>query len=183
MKRFSLPALLAIAVLGCVPSANAAVTITVRGGWVNDAPAVFCNPSNATVGPGVPPSAVTLRCLAGALFDGSFMGHSIATTVQTARTSLSVTGTIDAWLYGMYWVDGSVGGLHYKGSYSISSADGSFTATTTIVGGTCDFAGSTGTLNFSGYTLNGGYSGSWILPVAPNGYTPGSPCVTAPTIP
>jgi hypothetical protein len=94
-----------------------------------------------------------------------------------------VSGTIDEWLYGMSWADGSIGGLHFTGSYSISSTDGGFAATATIVGGTCDFAGSSGTLSFTGYTANGGYSGTWILPAAPDGYTVGAPCVTTPTLP
>lgn len=192
MRRLALTFIALIFALTTVPSAHAAaVTVTVRGGWVNDLPAAYCNPTKATTGPGLPPTRVTLHCLAGAAFNGSFMGHGIATTVQTVDTgppvntaTPSVSGSFDEWFYGMYWADGSIGGLHFRGTFSISSKDGTFFATATIVGGTCDFAGATGSLTFNGYSTNGGYSGSLTLPAPPDGFTPStSPCVVPPAIP
>lgn len=183
MRRFGLGLVLVLTAMGGAVPAQATTTITVRGGWFTDAAASYCNPTATTMDPGFPPSYVVLHCITGQAVDGSFMGHSVATTITKVNSNTGATGTFDEWIYGMYWGDGSVGGLHVRGTFTISSVDGGFSSTGTIVGGTCDFAGSTGTLNSTGYGVTGGYSGSWILPAPLHGYTLRTDCVVPPTLP
>ena len=182
MKRLIL-CLAAVLLVGLTPTqfAHASVTITVRGGWVSDAANAYCDPTTVKVGPGTPPSYVVTQCIGGQAVDGSFMGHSIVNTTETLYTNGAISGSFDEWIYGVYWGDLSQGGLHVRGTFNVSATDGGFVATGTIVGGTCDFAGSSGTLNSTGYVANGGYSGSWTLPAPLHGLTvPSGVCVKTP---
>lgn len=112
------------------------------------------------------------------------MGHSIATTVMRVFPNGGATGTFDEWIYATSWGDGGIGGLHVSGTFEISSVDGGFSSHGTIVGGTCDFAGSTGTIDSTGYGLTGGYSGQWIRPRPPVAFRPFlHECIAQPSLP
>lgn len=168
-----------LAALAFVP-AEASTTVTVRGGYINDAVGP-CNPVTAKTGPGTPPSYATVSCLGGSLYNGALSGHTVINLKATFYTNGNATGTFDEWFYGTYTADRTVGGIHWKGSFSINGATGAFQASAAIVGGTCDFAGSSGSMSYTGHEVNGGYVGTWTRPST----TSRMPCnpLVAPSLP
>ena len=138
--------------------------ITVRGAWFNDVPAFYCYPGTIKPGPGTPPGSVQLSCLGGSAYAGAWTGHTQFTQASTVYQNGDIRGTYDEWFYGIYTADDTTGGIHWHGTYGVDAATNAFFADATIIGGTCGFAGSTGTVSFSGISTNGGYVGSWSHP-------------------
>lgn len=102
----------------------------------------------------------------GAILTGGFAGLTFATTNAAIDMQGNVSGTFDEWFYGRYVADGTQGGLHYTGTFIITAATAGFVAEGTIVGGTCGFAGSAGTITFVGSAAFGGYTADWVRPAA-----------------
>ena len=135
---------------------------TVRGGWINEPP--FCDPRGSEVGPGTPPESVSFSCVAVSPVTGGWTGHNVERVEGTLYSNGDVTGTADAWFYGIYTADKTYGGIHFRGTFSIDGATGAFEEEAQIIGGTCAFAGSSGTISFFGYQLYGGYVAEWFRP-------------------
>lgn len=166
MKRMVLVALIVVAVLG-PGGADAATTNVVRGGWLNDAPCLLPDPRASSVGPGTPPGSVNVTCSGTTFWNGGFTGRTVLKVVARVDTAGNMSGTADEWFYGVYTPTRTLGGLHLKHQFWVSGASGAFWANASIVGGTCGFAGSTGSGTFDGYQLNGGYKLTWTLPAPP----------------
>lgn len=135
--------------------------LTVRGGFVNDIGAAFCNLLTAKPGTGTPPGSVTASCTGGTLYDGGWTGHTITHVAATIHLNGDMAGSFDEWFYGIFTGDESYGGIHWKGTFSIDGATGGFQGASTIVAGTCAFAGSTGHVTYTGDEVNGGYVATW----------------------
>src|SRR2546421_10644689 len=138
--------------------------VTVRGGFVNDIGAAYCNPQTTKFGPGTPPRSVTSSCNGGSLYNGGWTGHTIINLTATVFVNGDIRGTFDEWFYGFYTADDSYGGIHWRGRFSIDGATGGFKAASRILGGTCDFAGSSGYVVYNGDEVNGGYVATWAHP-------------------
>ena len=139
--------------------ATQSTTTAVRGGWVND---VSCVPLSA--GQAVSGQAVNLECEGSASWNGDFTGRDVEHLHAVVQPSGRIDGTYEALFVGTYLGDHSRGALHEKGYFSVDEK-GAFLARATITGGTCDWAGSSGSIAFDGYQTNGGYVGQWIRPV------------------
>ncbi|HUR76984.1 MAG TPA: hypothetical protein VMZ22_03475 [Acidimicrobiales bacterium] len=83
----------------------------------------------------------------------------------TVATSGRMSGTHEEMFVGTYAGDKSYGGLLMKGYLEVDE-NTHFFARAKIVSGTCAWAGSTGTMNFDGFGVNGGYVGEWNRPAA-----------------
>ena len=166
MKSFSrllaASALCASALLG--QQAQASVeAITVRGGFVNDSACAF-----ATVGQTADPTTFALECQGfGSVYTGGFTGQLMTHIKGTIDIYGNIEGTYNEWLYGRYAGDGTLGELHFRGSFSVDGATSSFVGRANLVDGTCGFAGSTGTATFDGHSLFGGYTVKWTRPKPP----------------
>jgi hypothetical protein len=160
---------------------KAPAPITVRGGFVN-LPPTYCNPATITPGPGTPPGSFTGMCAGAGPFDGGWTGIAYDTYRITVDTAGNASGVSDSWLYARYMGDGTYGGLHFKGTFSIDAATGSFQESARIVGGTCAFAGSSGSISFTGQESHGGYVASWSRPsgAAVDGCNPFDPTPALP---
>lgn len=145
------------------PKSDAPKPITVRGGFVNLPPA-YCNPATITPGPETPPGSVSGSCAGAGPFDGGWTGVAYDTYRITVYANGDAGGTAEGWLYARYMGDGTYGAIHFKGTFSIDGETGTFVERADIVGGTCDFAGSSGTIWFTGHEAHGGYVARWSRP-------------------
>jgi hypothetical protein len=132
--------------------------VIVRGGWLNEA---SCVPAAGEPSPDL--SAVRLECEGGTTWNGDLTGHTILHFIGTYHTSGAVEGEYEELFVGTYAGDHSVGTLSTKG-YFVIDEKGSFLARAQILSGTCDWAGSSGTIAYDGYQINGGYVGEWYRP-------------------
>ena len=130
----------------------------VRGGWVND---LSCVPRGLSATDD--PAAFGIECSGSSLWDGDFLGRTILHLHGTIALSGRMEGTYDEVLFGTYAGDHSHGALHTHG-YFVVDENAAFLARATIVNGTCDWAGSTGTMAYDGFSTNGGYVGEWVRP-------------------
>jgi len=155
MRRISTAGVLfaALAVL-IAGSAQAAPATEIRGSYVNN---VGCVPRD--VKPHADPTKFDVTCYVGSTYTGGLVGHTaghMRVTVDTVTGNMS--GTADEWFYGRYpGDDGSYGGIHFTASFSIDGKTNSLRGTGKIVGGTCSFTGSKGTLSFDGFDVYGGF--------------------------
>lgn len=181
-KRWVTAVLLLLVASSNIASARATTKpVTVRGGFVNDIGASYCNPQKTKLGPGTPPGSVNVSCTGGSLFNGAWTGHTVITLTATIYSNGNIKGTFDEWFYGVYTANNTYGGLLFRGRFSIDGATGGFQATSRILGGTCAFAGSSGNATYNGHSMFGGYIATWAHP----GKTSTAPCnpFTAPTLP
>jgi hypothetical protein len=181
MKTFRIVSVvIAVALLATGPvHASRAGRVSVKGGWVNEPP-FYCDPNSVTFGPGSPPSSISAVCVLTSPVDGGWTGFNLDTVDATVYTNGDMGGTADSWFYGTYTKDNSVGGIHFAGSFSIDGATSSFSEESRILGGTCAFAGSSGSISFVGHTLYGGYLADWHRAAGP---APSQPCDPIATVP
>jgi hypothetical protein len=147
-------------------------TSVVRGGWVNEA---GCIPVGA--GTTEDPDVISLTCSGGSIWDGELTGHTVVHVDATLTTSGAMHGTYEEFFVGTYLGDDSHGGLRTRGTVDVFE-DGAFTARAAIVEGTCDWLGSTGSMAYDGFAVNGGYVGEWTRPVGPPASDPACNPVT-----
>jgi hypothetical protein len=141
------------------PPAPSAPAVVARGGYVNDLP---CIPLGAGTGAD---GSVDLVCSGGSIWDGDFLGRTVIYMRQTIDSASHVTGTYEEFFVGTYAGDQSRGGIHTKG-YFVVDEKNSFYARAEIVGATCDWAGSSGSMVADGFVVNGGYVVTWNRPPA-----------------
>jgi hypothetical protein len=150
-----------------VPAASAkqrasTTTTVVRGSFINTAE--VCSAATPHSGD---PTKVDVACDASSTYTGGLDGETrdhLTATVDLATGDIT-EGAFDEWFYGTYsGEDGSLGGLHYAGSFFIDGKTSSFHATAKILGGTCFFKGSRGTVNFDGMEVYGGFVMKLIRP-------------------
>jgi len=137
------------------PAKSKTTTAEIRGSYINN---VGCVPTD--VRPHADdPTKFDASCDLGSTYTGGLVGHTAGYMTITVDTlSGDVSGTFDEWFYGTYTGDsGSYGGLHYVGSFFLDGATNSLGGTGEIVGGTCSFTGSSGTLRFDGANVYGGF--------------------------
>jgi hypothetical protein len=136
-------------------------TITVRGSYVDTAE--VCSAATPHAGD---PTKVDVECDATSTYTGGLDGETrdhLAATIDLA--SGDTDGVFDEWFYGAYsGEDGSLGGLHYRGTFVIDGATSTFHATAKIFEGTCFFQGSRGTATFDGNAAYGGFVMKLIHP-------------------
>ena len=155
--------IIALAISAATPGhATRPNQVTVRGGFVNEPP--LCDPTTVMPGPGTPPGSFTASCSGGSPFNGGWTGHDVYQLTGTLYPNGDFEGFSDAWLYAVYTGDGTYGGIHFRGAFSIDGTTGGFEEEARIVGGTCAFKGSTGTISFTGHELYGGYVAKWSHP-------------------
>lgn len=142
-------------------------TITIYGSFV----LTPCAPTKVT--PGNPATTIVVTCKSTSQLSGALVGidsSSFAGSLDVVGGGAS--GTSDDWFYGVYdpgGLDRTTGGLHLKGTEVLDGDTGGFRETATIVGGTCGFAGSSGTAHFYGTLVGatagfGGYTATWTRP-------------------
>lgn len=142
---------------------------TVRGGFINEAG--FIPAGEPTPGPD--PGSFVIPFTGGSTWNGSFTGHTVINGVATLYSNGALEGTFTETFYGVYEPDRRTGSLTHSGTFS-SDEHSLFTARSRIVGGTCGFLDSSGSLAFDGASTNGGYIGTWRQP---KGFTaPPEPC-------
>ncbi|MGQ0434927.1 MAG: hypothetical protein ACT452_21265 [Microthrixaceae bacterium] len=132
--------------------------ITVRGGYIND---LSCVPTD--VGPLGVAQEYDVECTATTLWNGDFTGRTVAHIHRTVAASGRMSGTYEEMFVGTYAGDKSYGGLLTKGYLEVDE-NAQFFARAEIVSGTCAWAGSTGSMSFDGFGVNGGYVGQWNRP-------------------
>ncbi|MEY2569032.1 MAG: hypothetical protein QOE35_3561 [Actinomycetota bacterium] len=103
-------------------------------------------------------------------YTGTWTGHVIELIDADLAADGSVAGTNDYFIYARAAADNTCGSLHVREHVTNDPPpDGSARAVGTILAGTGDWAGSTGTAFISGTVLGGagigGYSGSWERPL------------------
>jgi hypothetical protein len=145
----------------------ATATSEVRGGWANEAGAVISD-----LKPTGDPNVFAVTFTGGSVYDGGFTGHTVVHGDGTIATSGEMDADYAETFYGTYSPDlesaPRTGSFTMKGHLHITS-DLQFTARAKIVSGTCGFAGSTGSMAYSGMAVNGGYVGSWSRPAPERG--------------
>lgn len=129
----------------------------------------------ATVGQTADPTTLSLDCRGlNSIYVGDLAGQTLSHLKFTIDEHGNTEGTFDEWFYGRYMKDGTLGELHFQGTFRIDGATSSFVGEANIVDGTCGFAGSTGTATFDGNSLFGGYTAKWNRPQPP--VTPDPTC-------
>ena len=130
-------------------------TTEVRGSYVTD---VGCVPRAVTPHAG-DPTKFDGSCYFGSTYTGGLVGHTAGhMTVTVDAISGNMSGKFDEWFYGTYTGDsGSYGGVHYAGSFFIDGQTSTLWGTGKILGGTCSFADSKGSLRFDGMDVYGGF--------------------------
>lgn len=151
--------------------------IEVVGGWVND---VGCIPAGG--GATDDPHVFAAECAGTTTWNGDLSGKTILHVSGTVATDGSMQGEFEELFVGTYLGDRSTGALLTRGAFTIDSK-GAFRARATIVGGTCDWSGSSGSLAFDGYQLNGGYVGTWFRPPVTPSSTPCTPIESVDDVP
>ena len=154
--------------LTCVPDrstprAAPGYAVPVSGTWA----VTGCVPTSVPTSPAFP-LALTGDCTGGA--SGSWTGLTVDRTTATMDQDLSLRSRDDITLYGRA-DDGTCGSLHVRQIVTVAGDTSELKGVATIVGGTGDWAGSTGSYTTTGI-LNGGigegtYAGAWRRPGAP----------------
>jgi hypothetical protein len=148
-------------VCAAVPAGAKTVKTTktvVVGGYVND---IACIPNAA---PTVVGEEIFLSCLGGSIWDGAWTGHTQFELHTSYDLEGNAVGHYRETLHGVYLPDGSAGSITFEGTIWIDGPSTQFYATSKIVGGTCAFAGSSGTATASGQEVNGSYRAEWYRP-------------------
>lgn len=142
----------------------------VRGGWFNEAGFV---PLSATATSD--PDVYKMDFTGGSIWDGSFDGHTVirGTALMNVTTG-AVSGSYTEVFYGTYEPDGRTGSVTTKGRF-VSDENSTFKARARIVGGSCGFTGSRGTIAYDGLSVHGGYVGTWIHPAGEPSAEPCAP--------
>lgn len=141
---------------GSSSSHNATI---VRGTWTGD---LECLPTNAEQAE--TPGTFRVTCVAGTGYAGAFTGHSVITFVGTIDEAGNTFASYDETFYGVYLADGSRGSLRFIGELTVDGATLAFHAIARITGGSCDFAGSRGRIEYTGSVAGGGFTADWIRP-------------------
>ena len=130
-------------------------TTEIRGSYVNDVP---CVPRDVTPHAG-DPTKFDASCDLKSTYTGGLVGGPVGHMKITVDTvSGNMSGTMDEWFYGTYsGEDGSFGGIHFAGSFFVDGKTNTLWGTGKILGGTCSFTGSQGTLRFDGVGVYGGF--------------------------
>ncbi|MCA1831185.1 MAG: hypothetical protein ABR548_11035 [Actinomycetota bacterium] len=130
----------------------------VYGSFVNDSACPGYEPTSD-------PTVFAIDCKGtGSIYTGGFTGHTLIQIVGTLDVYGNINGNYNEWFYGSYLGDGSQGGLHTRGTFSINGETAEFFAAARIVDGTCGFAGSTGTFTADGNSFTGGFTATWYRP-------------------
>jgi len=141
-------------------------TTAVWEGWVQDAGGVV----SAT--PTSDPDVYTVTYAGGSIYECDFTGHTMfraegaTLNVKTGGSSADYTETFYGTCTAGLRSTPAVGLLTFKGHFEVTQ-DLTFLATADIVGGTCGFTSSSGSLAYNGFMANvgnGGYVGSWTQP-------------------
>ncbi len=137
-------------------------TTVVRGAYVDD---ISCAPTGATPHAD-DPTTFDISCDGGSLFTGGLDGHTVFHWAGTMDAAGNIAAQYDEWFYGTYsGEDGSFGGIHAVGTFSVDGKTSTFTAHARIVAGTCSFAGAGGTFDANGLSVSpGGYVITLIRP-------------------
>lgn len=133
----------------------------VRGGYIDDAQCRIPT-SVPTITQDAQAVEFEIDCTGSALWNGGFTGRTVSHIHGTVTTSGRVFGTYEEMFVGTYAGDNSYGGLLMRGYFEVEN--GQHTARAEIVSGTCAWAGSTGSMNFDGALVYGGYVGQWNRP-------------------
>jgi hypothetical protein len=167
--RPALAVLLAL-LTGLAPAATARSTATdVRGGYVNELGFV-----PTSVAPTADPDVYRLSFTGGSIWDGDFVGHTVIQGVALMHVSTGVVGgSYTETFYGTFVPDHRTGSLTTRGHFTTTEQQ-TFLARARIVGGTCGFNGSSGSMRYDGASVHGGYVGSWRHPAAT---PPSTPCL------
>jgi len=131
----------------------------VRGGYIDDG---VCRIPTSVPSVSDDAQVIEFECKGTALWNGGFTGRTLARYRITFATSGRVFGTYEEMFVGNYAGDNSYGGLLTRGSFEV--IDGQHSARAEIVSGTCAWAGSTGSMNFDGSLVYGGYVAQWNRP-------------------
>lgn len=154
---------------------GATYTVNVYGGWVEPG----CVPTNAA-----PPAngSTHLTVLCTLTYTGTWVAQAIERIDGELGSDFSVAATNDYWFVGRDADDNTCGSLHVRETLT-TAPSGAAHAVGTIIGGTGDWAGSTGTVLIDGSANAGagvgGYSGTWTRPGTPKAASP-VPCVPPP---
>lgn len=138
---------------------------TIRGGYVND---LDCIPTG--VGTTADSTVYNADCTGSSLWNGDLTGREVIKLHATVATSGRMSGTYEGVFVGTYLGDHSHGGLHTKGYFEVDE-NSQFLARSTITG-LCGWAGSRGSMTYDGFSLNGGYVGTWHRPAVPQQAAP-----------
>lgn len=134
-----------------------------------------CGPADRPAVPAVPPSTplqpIHMWCTGTAVADGTWTG----TWVEQVEGYLdpntgSSVGTADETLTGLDPGDGTHGSLHVIEHFTVDGSTSTLTCTGTIVGGTGDWDGSSGTYACEGINVlpgHGGWRATWVRPGHP----------------
>jgi len=144
-------------VLTPATSAVASTEVHLGGSWVEE---LSCLPTEAT--PDQDLATAHITCIGSSTWQGGWTGQTEFTAEGTVDLATgAITGTATETFTGVYTGDGSVGTLTFAHVVT-SDATGWFHVDGIIVGGTGDFAGSSGSAHFDGYfSLFGGYAATW----------------------
>lgn len=149
-------------------------TTVVRGAFANDLPCIL--PGDVTPHPD-DPTQIDFTCTYSVLYAGGFDGRTVGTLTATAdATTGNMGGDFEEWFYGTYsGEDGSFGGIHYAGTFTVDGKTSTFTALARIDAGTCSFAGAGGRASFDGMATHGGFVFELERPAQPPDSSPTCP--------
>lgn len=160
----SILAAAAVVTAAAAPATAEGVRTTIRGGWFAALPAIITalDAENSSM------RAVGVSHWTGSLTTVNTYEMYVEFTTDPETGAFSGRGWVDEWLTGRA-ADGSVGSLHQIQTFEFYT-DSSVVFDIDIVGGTGDWAGSSGHATATGYAgvlaagSHGGYSGEWIRP-------------------
>ena len=112
------------------------------------------------------PTTWDVSCDDATLYTGGLDGRTLTHYTATIDAAGNIDGQYDEWFYGTYsGEDGSFGGIHTVGTFSVDGKTSTATYHAKIVGGTCSFAGAKGTIAVDmAVAVNGGYVVTLIRP-------------------
>ncbi len=148
---------------GSAPHSGKTYTTAVYGDWYSTGCVPTSLPSSASF-----PIRLAGVCTGSA--DGSWTGVDVDHTVAAMGEDLGLKSNDDIYLYGRA-ADGTCGSLHIRQAITVDGATSELKGVATIVGGTGDWVGSSGTYTtggtFNGGVGNGTYAGHWRRPAPP----------------
>lgn len=152
---------------------SSSYSTAVYGAWVQPA----CVPTSAAPSADKPTHIVLVCTLT---YTGSWTAQVIEYIEGDVSSDFVATGTNEYYIYGRDGRDNTCGSLHVLENVTVDALTSATHAVGTILGGTGDWVGSTGTVLVDGSIFGGpgigGYSGTWTRPGTPKPVT-SIPCV------